>query len=72
MMYYRVNTLHIDPISIIVYRTLMKKYNISKEENINIEINEEHDENIEIYHINKIYCKKIDGLKILNFRITMK
>jgi len=72
MMYYRVNTQHIDPISIIVYRTLMKKYNISKDENIHIEIKEEHDENIEVYNINKIYINKIDGLKIVNFRITMK
>ena len=65
MMYYRVNTQHVDPINIIVYRTLMKKFDIS-------EIKEEQDEHIQVYRINKIYVNKIDGLKIINFRISMK
>jgi len=67
MMYYRVNTLHVNPISIIVYRTLMKKYNILNNENIHINI----DEDVDVYRINKIYATKKDIKTIINYRFTL-
>jgi len=69
MMYYRVNTMYVNPISIIVYRTLMKKYNISKENDIHIEIKEE--DTIDTYRIKKLYINKNDASKIIHFRANL-
>ena len=69
MMYYRVNTLHVDPISIIVYRTLMKKYDICKEDDIHIEIKEE--DSIDTYRIKKLYINKNDAVNIIHFRANL-
>jgi len=62
MMYYRVNQTHVDPINIITYRTMKKKYG---EE---IEIKED---NVETYRINKIYVTKADTKNILKFRFSI-
>jgi len=62
MMYYRVNQTHVNPINIITYRTMKKKYG---EE---IEIKED---DVETYRINKIYVTKDDAKNILKFRFSI-
>lgn len=61
MMYYRVNQTHVNPINIIIYRTMKKKYT----EDIVIK------ENVETYRINKIYVTKADAKNILKFRFSV-
>jgi hypothetical protein len=67
-MYYRVQTLHQDPINIITYRSMNKNYPM---ENNKITIKEETNDKYLIYRINKIYTNKIDRNNIINFRATL-
>ena len=62
MMYYRVNQTHVDPINIIIYRTMKKKYT----EDIVIK-----EDDVETYRINKIYVTKADAKNILKFRFSV-
>lgn len=63
MMHYRVQTLHVAPIDIIIYRTLKKKYNPNSN---TIYIKEE--DKYSVYRINKIYTSKKELNNISLFR----